>query len=71
VPRGGDVAQVERLGQQHRRLELIAGAVVGQRVEHRERLGVVDHTAVAAQPLGREQRAVGGPHERLRAVARP
>ena len=69
VAGGGDVAQVERLGQQHRGGELLAAAVVGERVEHLERLGVVDHAAVAAQALGREQRAVGGAHERLGVLA--
>ena len=71
VARGGDVAQVERLGQQHRGGELLgAGALgVAQRVEHLERLRVVDDAAVAPEPLGGVERAVGGAHE-LGGVAR-
>ena len=71
VARGGDVAQVERLGQQHRGGELLgAGALgVAQRLEHLERLRVVDDAAVAPEPLGGVERAVGGAHE-LGGVAR-
>ena len=66
VARGGDVAQVERLGQQHRGGELLgAGALgVAERLEHLERLGVVDDAAVTPEPLGGIERAVGGTHER-------
>ena len=72
VARGGDVAEVERLGEQHRRRQLLRPAAalgVPQRVEHLERLRVVHDAAVAAEPLGGVQRAVGGPHQ-LAGVAR-
>ena len=69
---GGDVAQVERLGQQHRGRELLRPAVarLAQRVEHLERLRVVHDAAVAPEPLGGVERAVGRAHA-ARRVARP
>ena len=71
VARRRHVAQVERLGQQHRGGELLGARALGvaQRVEHLERLGVVDDAAVAPEALGGVERAVGGAHE-LGRVAR-
>ena len=54
VAGGGNVAQVERLGEQHRRGELLrptATLGVAQRVEHLEGLRVVDDAAVAPSRL--------------------
>jgi hypothetical protein len=53
VARGPDVAQVERLGQEHRRRQLLVRGPggVAQVVEEAQRLGVVGHDTVAAQRL--------------------
>ena len=65
VARRADVAQVERLGQEHGRRQLLVGCAAGvaQVVEEAERLRVVGDDAVAAQPLGRIEGAVGGARE--------
>ncbi len=62
VPRGARITDVERIGErQNRRELLVAGAVaaVGRR-QHADDLLAVDHSAVAAQLLGRVEGVVGG-----------